>query len=150
MRSLLLNLGAATLALGALLADPAAAETDTFRGTATLTVATDAQGRLTATGPIVSPGFGRGTLTYTPIINADGTTTAPFVARFKFGSLKGTTKGTLTADPAGGNVLAGSGKVTGGTRAYKGGKGSFKYTGHDHADGTDTLSLKGKVTFPTR
>jgi hypothetical protein len=46
MRSLLLNLGAATLALGALLAGPAAAETDTFRGTATLTVSTDAQGRL--------------------------------------------------------------------------------------------------------
>lgn len=150
MRNLLLTVGAAALALGALLAGPAVAETDTFNGTATLTVTTTASGQLTAAGPITSPGFGRGTLTYTPTVNPDGTTTAPFVAKFKFGSLKGTTKGALTADPAGGNKLAGSGKITGGTRAYKDAKGSFTYTGHDHADGTDTLTLKGKVTFPTR
>src|SRR4029079_18908246 len=115
-----------------------------------LTVTTTASGSLTAAGPITSPGFGRGTLTYLPTVNPDGTTTAPFVAKFKFGSLKGTTKGALTADPAGGNKLAGSGKITSGTRAYKDAKGSFTYTGHDHADGTDTLTLKGKVTFPTR
>ena len=145
-----LILGAAALALGALLAGPAVAETDTFGGKATLTVTTAASGQLTATGPIISPGFGKGTLTYTPTVNADGTTSAPFVAKFKFGSLKGTTKGTLAADPAGGNTLSGTGKITGGTRAYKDGKGSFTYTGHDHADGTDTLSLKGNVTFPTR
>lgn len=136
----------------ALLAAPALAETDTFNATATLTLGgTDAQGRLIASGPITSPGFGKGTLSYAITISSNGTTTSgPLVAKFKFGTLKGTTSGTLTADPAGGNALAGKGTLTGGTRAYKGAKGSFKYTGHDHADGTDTLALKGKVTFPTR
>jgi hypothetical protein len=135
----------------ALLVAPALAETDTFSATATLTLGgTDAQGRLIASGPITSPGFGKGTLSYAITIGSNGTTSGPLVAKFKFGTLKGTTSGTLTADPAGGNALAGKGRLTGGTRAYKDAKGSFKYTGHDHADGTDTLALKGKVTFPTR
>jgi hypothetical protein len=149
MRNLLITLGALA-AFGALLAGPAAAETDVFSGDATLTVTTAAAGQLQAKGPITSPGFGKGTLTYLVTVNPDGTTTAPFTAKFKFGSLTGTTKGNLIADPNGGNSLSGTGKITGGTRAYKNGKGKFTYTGHDHADGTDTLSLKGKVTFPTR
>jgi hypothetical protein len=47
-------------------------------------------------------------------------------------------------------VLAGKGKITGGTRAYKNGKGTFTYQGHSQADGTITLTIKGKVKFPTR
>ena len=149
MRSLVLVLGASA-SLAALLVAPAAAETDTLNAKATLTVSTASQGVLRATGPIVSPGFGKGTLTYLVTVNADGTTTAPFTAKFKFGTLKGTTKGKLIADPNGGNALSGTGRITGGTHAYKDGKGSFTYTGHDHADGTDTLTLKGRVAFPTR
>jgi hypothetical protein len=150
MRNLILALSAA-LALAAVVAAPAGAETDTFNATATLTPkGMDAQGRLLVAGSITSPGFGKGTASYAATINADGTTTAAFGAKFKFGSLKGTTSGTLTADPAGGNVLAGTGKITGGTRAYKGGKGKFTYNGHSQSDGTIKLTIKGKVTFPTR
>ena len=141
MRNLLLTLGAAALALGALLAGPAVAETDTFNGRATLTVTTTASGQLTAAGRHADlHAHGQ------PRRHDDGAVRGQVQVR----QLKGTTKGALTADPAGGNKLAGSGKITGGTRAYKDAKGSFTYTGHDHADGTDTLTLKGKVTFPTR
>jgi hypothetical protein len=150
MRNLLLAL-IGVLALAAVAAAPAGAETDTFNATASLTpMGTDAQGRLLVAGSITSPGFGKGTAQYAAIVNPDGSTTADFGAKFKFGSLKGTTTGTLTADPAGGNVLAGNGKITGGTRAYKGGKGKFTYTGHSQTDGSIKLTIKGKVTFPTR
>jgi hypothetical protein len=150
MRNLLLAL-IGVLAFAAVAAAPAGAETDTFNGTATLTPkGTDGQGRLVLSGPINSPGFGKGTATELATINPNGTTVADFTAKFRYGTLRGTTNATLTPDPAGGSTIVGKGKITGGTRAYKGGKGKYTYTGHSQPDGTITATLKGKVTFPTR
>jgi hypothetical protein len=81
---------------------------------------------------------------------ADGSLSGPFTLRFKFGSMSGTTKAQLTPDPAVGNKLNGTGKITDGTRAYKDGKGSFTMKGDDRRDGSVTVALKGKVEFPTR
>jgi hypothetical protein len=151
MRNLILTLFG-VLALTAVAAAPAGAETDTFKATATLTSkGNDAQGRVIFSGPISSPGFGKGTAQYLSTLGPDGSSiTADFSAKFHFGSFKGTAAGTITPDPAGGSTLAGAGKITGGTRAYKGGKGKFTYTGHSAPDGSVTLTLKGKVTFPTK
>jgi hypothetical protein len=133
------------------LAAPAFAEKDTFAGTASLDhKGADAQGRQIISGSISSPGFGKGTLTLRVIPKADGSLSGPFTMKFKFGSMTGTTKAQLTPDPAVGNKLNGSGKITGGTRAYKDGKGSFTMKGDDRSDGTVTLALKGSLTFPTR
>jgi hypothetical protein len=148
MRPLLIAL-VAGLALA--VAAPAFAESDTFAGTASLDhKGQDAQGRQIISGSINSPGFGKGVLTLRVTPKADGSLNGVFTMKFKFGSMSGTTKAQLTPDPSVGNKLNGSGKITGGTRAYKDGKGSFTMKGDDRTDGTVTVAVKGKVKFPTR
>lgn len=101
----------------------------------------------TFSGPISSPQIGKGIATYESKITGT-TVTAKFTAKLKGGTLKGTTKGTVTGagtpeDPV---ALEGSGKISSGTRDFKGATGSFTYTGKGNADGTLTLKLKGKIS----
>jgi hypothetical protein len=146
-----LTLGVLAVVVSLALVGPAAAETDTFNATGRLAdKGTDAKGRERFSGPIRSPGFGDGTGTYLATVNTDGTTFADFSSRFEFGTLRGKTKGTVTTDANGGSTFSGTGKITGGTRAYKHGKGTFKYSGRSLPNGSITFKLKGKVTFPAR
>jgi hypothetical protein len=114
-----------------------------FTATTTLT----STGGTTYSGPITSPQLGKGTATYVSKVT-ETAVTAKFTVKLKGGTLKGTTTGTLSGgttpdDPV---ILAGSGKVTSGTRDFKGTTGSFTYAGKSNADGTITLKLKGKLT----
>jgi hypothetical protein len=146
-----LTIGVLALLLSFAVAGTAAAETDTFKVTGKLAdKGTDAKGRERFSGPITSPGFGDGRGTYLATVNSDGTTSADFSSRFEFGTLTGKTKGTVTTDANGGSTFSGTGKITGGTRAYKHGKGTFKYSGRSLPNGSITFKLKGKVTFPAR
>ena len=139
------------LAVAVVSVAPAAAETDTFSAKGTLSLkGTDAQGRQRYSGPLTSPGFGRGVATNLATINPDGTTTADLSVKFEFGTLKAKTTGTVVTDAAGNATFTGTGKITGGTRAYKDGKGTFKYSGKSLAAGRITYNVNGKVQFPTR
>jgi hypothetical protein len=139
------------LAVVLLLTAPALAEKDTFSAKASLQhKGADAQGRQIIAGTVTSPGFGKGTLTLRATPKADGSLNGPFTMKFEFGSITGTTQSQLTADPAVGNRVLGTGKITGGTRAYKNGKGRFTITGTDSSAGVVKLTLKGDVEFPTR
>jgi hypothetical protein len=55
------------------------------------------------------------------------------------------TTGSLNPDGSGSST--GSGKVTGGTGAYKGSKGTFTFTGSAPANGPATLQVKGKIKY---
>jgi hypothetical protein len=145
MRILLAVSLAAVLALSAV--GSASAEGGaTLKFTATTTLKNTSG--TTFSGPITSSQLGKGIATYDSTIKGT-TVTAKFTAKLKGGTLKGTTKGTVTGagtpeDPI---VLDGSGKITSGTRDFKGATGSFTYSGRGNdADGTLTLKLKGKIT----
>jgi hypothetical protein len=70
-----------------------------------------------------------------------------FTAFTTKGSIKGTAVVTATPQPDGTSVFSGSGKVTGGTGAYKGAKGTFTATGNSTTDGLIHLTLKGSVKY---
>jgi hypothetical protein len=52
------------------------------------------------------------------------------------------------AQPTDPTSYVGAGKIAGGTRAYKGARGSFGIDGQSNPDGTLTLTLTGTVELP--
>src|SRR3954454_18338070 len=115
-----LTLGVLTMVVSLALAGTAAAETDTFSVTGKLSDQGPAsKGRERYSGPIKSAGFGNGTGTYLATVKSDGTTSADFTARFSFGTVLGKTTGTVSTGANGAATVSGTGKITGGTRAYK-------------------------------
>ena len=68
---------------------------------------------------------------------------------FKNGSVKASLKGTGTLNPDGSESFSGTGKVLGGTGAYKHSKGTFKFSGSQpKGSNVQTYSVRGHYTTP--
>lgn len=102
-------------------------------------------------GNTIVAGTVSGTLKGAVVYNvktAGSVLTVPFTAFTAKGTLKGTGSVTFTTNPDNSVTYAGTGKVTGGTGAYKGAKGTFAVTGGVAANDTVIkLNLKGSVKY---
>lgn len=129
----------------ALLVPPvAAARTMQFDGTATVRAIKGSTIAGTTTGSL-----GKGAVVYVTKAGPNGTTLAKFTLFEAKGTLFGTSTVTQTPGANGGpTIIKGTAKITGGTGAYKGAKGSFATTGTIASDGLVVLKGKGSFKLP--
>ena len=114
-------------------------------------VSASGDGHYVVRGPVTSRKLGAGTATYTSTV-AGGAVRGTVVATFKGGTIKTTMRGHFTLAPSG-DVLGqttGTGRITGGTGDYAHVRGTFRFTGTSHADGSTAMVLKGEVRPPKR